>query len=105
MTTKANPCPYELIANESLPNKPESTILDTTMNELADDETLKDYLDQLTVASHAEPPSDLSSLYPVLGQTKSLVTDRKRFKRPSWATVGKRESFIKSKRPSWAHIG
>ncbi|CAF4614024.1 unnamed protein product, partial [Rotaria magnacalcarata] len=36
MATKANPYPYELIGNESLSNKPESTIMDATINELAD---------------------------------------------------------------------
>ncbi|CAF1259394.1 unnamed protein product [Rotaria magnacalcarata] len=105
MATKANPYPYELIGNESLSNKPESTIMDATINELADDENVYDYLDQLIAASPAESPSDLSSLYPLSRPTKPLPADRKRFKRPSWATVGKRESFINSKRPSWAHIG
>ncbi|CAF2661614.1 unnamed protein product [Rotaria sp. Silwood2] len=103
--TMANPCPCELIANESLSNNPANTIMDPTMNQLVDDETLEDYLDQLTAPSQSQTSTDLSSLYPLFRKIKSIGTNRKRFKRPSWATVGKRANYINNKRPSWAQIG
>jgi len=49
------------------------------------------------------------SFYPLIRQVKSpaaLLNARKRFKRPSWATVGKRSAAIViAKRPSWAQVG
>ncbi|CAF3667135.1 unnamed protein product [Rotaria sp. Silwood1] len=103
--TMANPCPCELIANESLSNNPANTVVDSVMNQLVDDETFEDYLDQLPTPSQSETSTDLSSLHPLFRQIKSLETNRKRFKRPSWATVGKRAYYIHNKPPSWAQIG
>jgi len=97
----ANPCPCELIVNEPLSTNPRNSITDSTTNQLINDEILEDYLDQLSGTSQ----SDLSSLYPLLRQTKSLDTNGKRLKRPSWAAVGKRENSINNKRPSWAQVG
>ncbi len=103
--TMANPTPCELLVNEPLSNDSPISITDSTANQLADDETLEDYLDQLTAASQSETSQDVSSYYPLLHQAKSLDTSRKRFKRPSWAAVGKRAASRNNKRPSWAQVG
>ncbi|CAF0821907.1 unnamed protein product [Adineta steineri] len=60
-----------------------------------DDDNTEYSLDQLA----ANVPS--TNFYPF----KSLSNSRKRFKRPSWATVGKRSSISLKKRPSWAQVG
>ncbi|CAF0890853.1 unnamed protein product [Didymodactylos carnosus] len=54
-----------------------------------------------------EQHQDLS-YYPLVRSTKNnagLFNARKRYKRPSWATVGKRSSILFAKRPSWAQVG
>jgi hypothetical protein len=88
--TMANPCPCESIDNETPALSPTDT---SSTNQLSDDDILEEYLNQL------------AANIPLLHQTNSLSTERKRFKRPSWATVGKRSSMLIKKRPSWAHIG
>ncbi|CAF1529334.1 unnamed protein product [Adineta steineri] len=103
--TMANPCPCELIVNESSSNNPSNSITDSTPNQFNDDEILEDYLDRLSDAFQSETSSDVSSLYPVLHQTKNFDANRKRSKRPSWAAVGKRATSLNSKRPSWAQVG
>jgi hypothetical protein len=100
--TMANPCPCELVVNESLSNYPPNSITDSMKNRLINDETLEDYFDQLTASSQSGPSSDL---YPLLRQTKILDTPRERVKRPSWATVGKRAASMNKKTPSWAQVG
>ena len=87
----ANPCPCELVVNEPTTDSSSST------NQLIDDDSTEDYLEQAGI-------NNPSNFYPLLRQTKSLSTYRRRFKRPSWATVGKRSITIK-KRPSWAQVG
>jgi hypothetical protein len=93
--TMANPCPCELVVNEP-------SLIPTTDsssgNQLIDDDSTEDYLEQVGT-------NNPSSLYPLIHQTKSLATFRRRFKRPSWATVGKRSSISIKKRPSWAQVG
>jgi len=101
----ANPCPCELIVNESSPNNPASSITDPTINELVDEKIFEDYLDRFATVSQSEPSSEFSSLYPLFRQTKSLDANRQRYKRPSWAAVGKRAASYKHKRPSWAQVG
>lgn len=103
----ANPCPCELVANESLSNNPPTSLTDSTMNEIVDDKVLEDYLDQLSAASQLETSAEsLASLYPLFRQTKSLDITRQRSKRPSWAAVGKRAAaFTNKHRPSWAQVG
>ncbi|CAF0874568.1 unnamed protein product [Adineta ricciae] len=101
----ANPCPCELIVNESIPNNAPTSTTDSINNPLADIDTLDDYLNQLTEQSHPEIFADASSLYPLLRQTKSLDVNGQRLKRPSWAAVGKRAAAFRNKRPSWAQVG
>lgn len=103
--TTANPYPSEVITNESLSNQPANKNMDKTYNEIGDDEMIEDYLDQIMSTSQPEPSADLSSLYSLTRKMNNLLTDSKRLKRPSWATIGKREKIIAYKRPSWAHIG
>lgn len=100
----ANPCPCELIVNESLSNNPPTaSITDSTINDIAEDKLLEDYLDQLSATSQQE--LSLES-YPLYRQIKSLDTTRQRSKRPSWAAVGKRAATLNNKqRPSWAQVG
>ncbi len=100
--TMANPCPCEVITNEQLSNNPPSTITDpATINELIDNKFLEDYLDRLTSASQSEISAES---YPLLRQVKSLDLIGQRYKRPSWAAIGKR-ALLLHKRPSWAPIG
>ncbi|CAF1242341.1 unnamed protein product [Rotaria sordida] len=103
--TMANPCPCEIITKESLSNNPANINIDSKMNQLVDDETLEDYIDQLTIPSQSEISTDLSSLHPLFRQIKNSEGNRKRFKRPSWATVGKRAIYMNNKQPSWAQVG
>jgi len=86
----ANPCPCELVANE--PTADSSSL--STTNQVIDDDSADDYVEQV-------PPH----IYPLIRQAKSLTTYRRRFKRPSWATVGKRSPILIKKRPSWAQVG
>jgi len=97
-----NPCPSEVIINESLPNTPPT---EPIINDIIEDKILEDYLDQLTTGSQLETSPELPPLYSLLRQKKSFDTNRQRFKRPSWAAVGKRAAFITNKRPSWAQVG
>jgi hypothetical protein len=94
----ANPCPCEVIVNESLSNNPPSTITDSTMNELIDNKLLEDDLDRLTIGSQLETSAEYYPLF----QQGNLV---QRHKRPSWAAVGKRALSLHNKRPSWAQVG
>lgn len=101
--TMANPCPCELLVNETPTIPPTDT---SSSNNFIDDDSAEDYLEQLANNSPSTNKyQDVSSLYPLINQLKSLSTSRKRFKRPSWATVGKRASFLVKKRPSWAQVG
>ncbi|UJR09862.1 hypothetical protein I4U23_014084 [Adineta vaga] len=103
--TMANPCPCELIVNESLSNNGQNLNTDSANNQLVDIDTLDDYLDQLNEQTRPESLSDITSLYPLLQQTKNLDTNAPRLKRPSWAAVGKRAASLHNKRPSWAQVG
>ncbi|CAF0816582.1 unnamed protein product [Rotaria sp. Silwood1] len=99
--TMANRCPCELVVNENptIPNADSSST-----NSLIDDDSQDDYLEQLANnIPSTNKYEDIARLYPMIGHTKSLSITHKRFKRPSWATVGKRSILIK-KRPSWAQI-
>ena len=101
----ANPCPCDLIVNESLVNNPAASNTDLTHNQLVDIDSLDDYLERLAEQSHSDASSDASALYPLLRQTKSLDISATRLKRPSWAAVGKRAAALHNKRPSWAQVG
>ena len=100
--TMANPCPCEVIVNDSLSNDSPNSIPDSTLNQLINDELLEEYLDQLTAVSQSGTSADS---YPLFRQTKSLDTTRGRVKRPSWAAVGKRAASLHNKQPSWAQVG
>ncbi len=100
--TMVSSCPSELIINEPLSNSPRTNPI---INDLIEDKILDDYLDQLTAGSQLETSSELPPLYSLLRQKKSFDTHRQRFKRPSWAAVGKRAASIINKRPSWAQVG
>ena len=71
----------------------------SSANQLFENESNDNDFDQLV------PISKYEAVYPLVHHTKSLSTSRKRFKRPSWATVGKRSSIVLKKRPSWAQVG
>lgn len=101
----AKPCPCELITNEPLSNNPVSAVMDSTTNQFTDDENLEEYIDQIPSASQSEPSLYLSSSYPLFRLIKPLDTNVLRYKRPSWASVGKRGIHSINKRPSWAQIG
>jgi hypothetical protein len=100
--TMANPCPCELVVNET----PMISATDSSTRQIHDEDTTED---------SAEPPAanvqstdkyrDLTNLYPFIREAKSLETTRRRFKRPSWATIGRRSSILIKKRPAWVTIG
>ncbi|CAF3794649.1 unnamed protein product [Rotaria magnacalcarata] len=101
--TTANRCPCELVVNEN------PTISNTDLASLSsfmDDDSTKDYIVQVadSIPSTNED-QEMANLYPLIRQRKSLSTTRRRFKRPSWAAVGKRSFTLIRKRPSWAQIG
>ncbi|CAF1118206.1 unnamed protein product [Rotaria magnacalcarata] len=100
--TTANRCPCELVVNEN------PTISNTDLASLSsfmDDDSTKDYIVQVadSIPSTNED-QEMANLYPLIRQRKSLSTTRRRFKRPSWAAVGKRSFTLIRKRPSWAQV-
>jgi hypothetical protein len=98
----ANPCPCELVDNET----PTITTTDSSAHVPTDEDSTDDSIESAVAnVQQTDKYQDLTNLYPFVRQTKSLSTTRKRFKRPSWATIGKRSSILIKKRPSWAHIG
>lgn len=97
-----NPCPCELVLNDS----PIISTTDASIRSLTDEESQEDSAERV----NADPLSkdkyqDLTNLYPFIREAKSLTASRKRFKRPSWASIGRRSAVILRKRPSWAQIG
>ena len=109
----ACPCPCEVIVNESLSNDPPGSLMDPTSNVLIDDDNAADDLDRYAAAVaatyqpgiSADHLQHLAELHELFQQRKSLDSNRKRFKRPSWATIGKRTSQVIHKRPAWARVG
>lgn len=102
----ANPCPCELVDNET----PMRSTTDSVVHPSADDDSTEDYPESRAAAPRenvhaADKYQDLTNSYPFVREAISLSTSRKRFKRPSWATIGKRSSILIKKRPSWATIG
>ncbi len=97
--TMANPCPCELVVNET----PIRSTRDSSGHPLSNEESAEDLIDPPVATT--DKYQELTNLYPFIRETKSLATTRKRFKRPSWATIGKRSSVLIQKRPSWATIG
>ncbi len=94
----ANPCPCELVVNE--------TPKISTAHPPSDEDSTDDSIESpATDVQGTDKYQDLTNLYPFVRQTNSLSTSRKRFKRPSWATIGKRSSILIKKRPAWAQIG
>lgn len=100
--TTANQCPCELIASE---NPPISTVDLSWTNPFTDDDSSEEIMEQVAtnIPSTNRYP-EIIPLYPLDRERKSLSGTRRRFKRPSWAAVGKRSLLIK-KRPSWAQVG
>jgi hypothetical protein len=94
----ANPCPCELVINESLLTNPPTSITDSTINDIVEDKLLEDYLEHLSNGAQSE-------LNPLFRQTKSLDITQQRYKRPSWAAVGKRAASLEKRLPSWAQVG
>lgn len=105
--TLANPCPCELVDNET----PSISTNDPTVHPSTDDDSADDFVESpsnTNVDANVQPADkyrDLTNFYPFVRKSTSLSTSRKRFKRPSWATIGKRSSILIKKRPSWATIG
>jgi len=98
----ANPCPCELVDNET----PTISTTDSSAHPPTDEDSTDDSIESAAAnVQQTDKYQDLTNLYPFVRQTKSSSTTRKRFKRPSWATIGKRSSILIKKRPSWAQIG
>jgi hypothetical protein len=100
----ANPCPCELVVNENpMISKPDTAIRQLS----AEDSIIEDSVEPVPAANvqSTDKYEDLTNSYPFIRQIKSLSTARKRFKRPSWATIGKRSSISIKKRPAWVTIG
>ena len=99
----ANPCPCELVVNET----PILSTTDSAIHQLPDDDSNDDSVESAPSANvqSADKYQDLTNSYPFIRQAKSLAATRKRFKRPSWATIGKRSSILIKKRPAWVTIG
>ncbi len=98
----ANPCPCELVVNET----PAMSTKDTSAHPSTDDDSTDDSNE--SIAANVQPTDkyqDLTNLYPFIRETKSLSASRKRFKRPSWATIGRRTPILIGKRPAWVTIG
>lgn len=97
----ANPtCPCEFIVHDSTSTRNPPAI---SRNE--DDDSLEEYLNRYI---HRYQPAasnnhlqDLSTVHALVRRSFLDENSRKRWKRPSWAPVGKRVH----KRPSWAHVG
>jgi hypothetical protein len=98
----ANPCPCELVVNDT----PAISTTDSSIRQVSDEESAEDALESAAAnVQTTDKYQDLTNLYPFIRQTKSLSATRDRFKRPSWANVGKRSSILIKKRPSWVRIG
>jgi hypothetical protein len=99
----ANPCPCELVVNET----PNMSTKDRAVRQLPDDDSNEDSVEPAPTANlqSADKYQDLTNSYPFIRQAKSLEATRQRFKRPSWATIGKRSSILIKKRPAWVTIG
>jgi hypothetical protein len=98
----ANPCQCELVVDET----PSISTTDSLVHPSSDEDSPEEYLESSgTNVQATDKYRDLTNFYPLVRQTKSLLASRKRFKRPSWATIGKRSSILIKKRPSWAQIG
>lgn len=80
--------------------------MDSASNALVNDDSVEDQFDRYAAMYQpAEQMQDLAELHALFRQSKSIEANRKRLKRPSWATVGRRTSHVIHKRPSWAPIG
>lgn len=94
--TLVRTCPCALIENDA----PAILTADASSGSLLlDDDSAEDDFDQLPSANKYD------DVYPLFRDVKSSLASRKRFKRPSWATVGKRAVMAIKKRPSWAQVG
>ena len=80
--------------------------MDSASNVLVDDDSVEDEFDRYAATYQpAEHLQDLAELHELFRQSKSIEANRKRLKRPSWATIGRRTGHAIHKRPSWAPIG
>ncbi|CAF3469152.1 unnamed protein product [Rotaria socialis] len=101
--TTANRCPCELVVNEN-PTIPNTDL--SPISSFMNDNSTEDYIVQIADSiPSTNKYQKMANLYPLIRQRKSLSTTRRRFKRPSWATIGKRSFMLIRKRPSWAQIG
>lgn len=97
----ASPCPCELVVDET-PTIPKTY---RSIQPSQAEETTGDFPEATANDQATDKYEDLTNLYPFIRQTESLATLRRRFKRPSWAKIGKRSSMQINKRPAWATIG
>ena len=99
----AIPCPCELVVNEP----PMISATDTSARQLRDEDSLEDPVEPILPANvqSTDKYQDLTNSYPFIRQTESLTPAHRRFKRPSWATIGKRSPIFIKKRPAWVTIG
>ena len=99
----ASPCPCQLLVDET----PIVSTTDSSIPSLRDDDNTDESFESRTSNNQAtDKYEDLTNLYPLIRQSKSVSTLRRRFKRPSWATIGRRPpAVLIKKRPAWATIG
>ena len=92
-------CPCEFIVPDSTSTSAPSPLV------ASPDDSLEEYLNRFLTsyqpALSANHLQDLSGAHALVRRSFLAENDRKRWKRPSWAPVGKR----KNKRPSWAQVG
>lgn len=97
-----NPCPCQLVVNDT----PTGSTTDSSIPSLRDDDSADESIEPISTNNQAtDKYEDLTSLYPLVRQSKSVSTIRRRYKRPSWATIGRRPSILVKKRPAWVTIG
>lgn len=99
MANPSSSCPCDFIVNESTSTTVPSTLVAN------DDDSLEEYLNRYLTsyqpALTANHLQDLDAAHALVRRNFLNDNHRKRWKRPSWAPVGKRTN----KRPSWAQVG
>lgn len=100
----ASPCPCRFLDDET----PIGSTTDSSNPSLRDEDSMDESLESKTNNNNqaTDKYEDLTNLYPLIRQSDNVPTIRRRFKRPSWATIGKRPpSVLIKKRPAWVTIG
>lgn len=94
------PCPCDFIVHDTTSTSAPSALLGSS-----GDDSLEEYLNRYWTRYHpalsANHLQDLTAAHALVRRSFLDEKDRKRWKRPSWAPVGRRTN----KRPSWAQVG